>query len=370
MKKPLMLLVVFSVVVSMAVGGCVPAPVEEVVPVEPVVEEPVPVEPVAPVPLTFVELREIAKADQEYPGAPLAGIRLAYTDIMGGIPFCIAVHEGVKSEFLQAGGTLDNWIYADNQYDSAIGLANAGIILAQEPDVLLWFQADAKVNAIVAHEYGEAGIPVIAIDVPVPGAPFMGVNNWMAAYTAGEHAAKLVEEKWGGWDAVDILVLGQMPVGGEVTMLRSEGFAQAFADKFGISVDDPKIVRSDFGMGEAPEAKAAMTDVLAAHPDAEKIVLTSINEQTMQGAIAAMEVAGRWSPDDTIIVTQGLDELGQTQIRGGLTDAAIAYFPEDYGEYLIPMAIAMLTGQPVPPAVYIENAVVTLENIDQFYPEQ
>jgi ribose transport system substrate-binding protein len=327
------------------------------------------VEETAPAVLTFEELRETAKADKEYSGAPLTGKKLAYTDIMGGIPFCISVGNSVKSEFMKAGGTEADWIYADNQYNSTVGLQNADIILAKKPDVFIEFQADAKVNAIVSQKFGAAGIPIIAVDVPVPGAPFMGVNNWKVAYMAGEYAAKLAEDRWGGWDAIDIIVLGQMPAGGEVTMLRSEGFGQAFADKYGKTVDDPKIVRSDFGMGEAEESKAAMSDVLAANPDAKKIVLTSINEETMQGAIAAIETAGRWNKDDIIIITQGVDDVGKTQIREGKTDAGIAYFPETYGKYLVPMAIAMLTDQKVPPAVYIDNEVITKDNIDQFYPE-
>jgi ribose transport system substrate-binding protein len=259
-------------------------------------------------------------------------------------------------------------IIMDNQYDSVLGLKNADIMLAQRPDFFIEFQSDAKVNNIVAQRFGDAGIPILAIDVPVPGSPFMGVNNWKVATIGGNYMAKLIKEQWGGWDAVDMVVLLQMPAGGTVTMLRSEGFAAALVDEFGPEAEE-KIVRADGGMGQSEQAKAAMDDVLAAHPNARKIAMTSINEQTMAGAIAALQSAGRWDPDDIIIITLGVDELGQSQIRKGESDAGIAFFPEYYGEYVIPAVCAMLENEAVPPWIYIENEVITKDNIDEWYPE-
>jgi ribose transport system substrate-binding protein len=167
-----------------------------------------------------------------------------------------------------------------------------------------------------------------------------------------------------------MVALGQMPVGGEVLMLRSEGFAQALSEDFGISTTDPKIVRFDGGMGQSEQAKAAMDDVLAAHPKAKKIAVTSINEQTMAGIIAAIQGAGRWNKEDIIVVTLGVDDLGKSQIRDGLSDGGIAFFPERYGEYVVPAVAAILQGEAVPPWIYVENEVITKDNIDQWYPKK
>lgn len=313
-------------------------------------------------------LREYAKKGEPYPDSPAEGHTLGFANIMAGIPFCVNVENSIKEQWELAGGAPEDLYILDNQYNSTIGLQNSDIMLAKHPDVFIEFQADSKVNNIVAQKFSAAGIPIIAVDVPVPGAPFMGVNNWQAAVMAGEHAIKLVEEQWGGIDKVDNIILMQMPAGGEVTMLRSEGFYQAFVDKYGADVIDPITIRADGGMGEAEEAAAAMTDVLASIPDAEHCVLTSINEETMQGCISAIQTAGRWDPDKWIIVTQGVDDLGKEQIREGLTDGGIAYFPERYGEYLVPAACAYIKGEPVPAFLYVENVVITKENIDEYYP--
>ena len=107
-----------------------------------------------------------------------------------------------------AGFSDSDLILMDNQYDSVIGLKNADIMLSKRPDFFIEFQSDAKVNSIVSAKFTAAGIPLLAIDVPVPGAPFMGVNNWGVALMGGEYMAKMIKEQWGGWDAVDMVVLG------------------------------------------------------------------------------------------------------------------------------------------------------------------
>jgi ribose transport system substrate-binding protein len=316
----------------------------------------------------FEMYREIAEKEQPYPGSPGAGKKLGFANIFATLPFCISVENDIIKQAKLAGFNESDLILMDNQYDSVIGLKNADIMLSKRPDFFIEFQSDAKVNSIVSAKFTSAGIPLLAIDVPVPGAPFMGVNNWGVALMGGKHMAKMIKEQWGGWDAVDMVVLGQMPVGGDVLMLRSEGFAAALAEEFGPEVED-KIVRFDGGMGQSEEAKAGMDDVLAAHPNAKKIAVTSINEQTMAGIIAAIQGAGRWNQDDVIVVTLGVDELGQSQIREGLSDGGIAFFPERYGRYVIPAVCAILDGHAVPPWIYVENDVITKDNIGQYYPQ-
>jgi ribose transport system substrate-binding protein len=185
---------------------------------------------------------------------------------------------------------------------------------------------------------------------------------------AGEAAVAEVE-KMGGIDKLDAIVLIQFPAGGEVLMLRSEGFYQAFVDKYGAEKVDPKTIRTDGGAGEAEQANKAMTDVLSKIPNAKTIAMTSINEETMSGCLAAIQTAGRWDPANWFIITMGCDDVGKQQIRDGLIDGAVAFFPERYGEYLVPASVALMNGQVVPPFMYVENVIITKDNIDEWYPE-
>jgi ribose transport system substrate-binding protein len=121
-------------------------------------------------------------------------------------------------------------------------------------------------------------------------------------------------------------------------------------------------------MGTAEQAKKAMDAILSTHPDAQKLAITSLNEETMSGILVSLQSQERWNPNNTIVITLGVDNLGKLQIRKGLSDAGVAFFPEKYGKYLIPAACAILRGAPVPSHMYVENQIITKENIDQFYP--
>lgn len=324
-------------------------------------------EVIAPAYEIYEHYREYAKVGKPYPGKPGKGKVLGIASIFGTQPFCIEVEQDVMKQAKFAGFDEGELIFLDNQYDAEIALKNAEIMLARTPDLFVEHQADIKVNNIIAAKFTEIGIPIIAVDVPVPGAPFVGVNNWQVATMGGKHMARLIQKRWGRWEAVDMVVLLQNSAGGEVTMLRSEGFATALVEEFGEEAEE-KIVRVDGGVGDAEHAKSTMKEVLQAHPKAKKIGVTSLNEETMAGAIAAIQSAGRWISGDILVITLGVDDLGKLQIRKGLSDAGIAFFPETYGEYLIPAACAILEGAPVPSHMYVENAIITKENIDEFYP--
>jgi ribose transport system substrate-binding protein len=319
----------------------------------------------------FSNYRAMAKKGIPYPGAPLKGKVVGFANVLGALPFCTLLEAGVKKQLTLAGGDLDQgWISLDNQYNPVVALKNAGVMLSKHPDIFIEYQLDAKTNNIIAAKFGEAKIPILAIDLAIPGAPVVGTNNYTVATLGGHAMAKLIREKWGGWDKVDLVVIMRIPLT-EHLMLRAEGVADALAEEFGIDPkNDPKIVRSQGGMGDLAQAKAAMEAVLSAHPDAVRIAMTSANEQTMAGFIAAMQGAGRWDPANEVIVTLGVDQLGQSLIRDGLSDAGVAFFPEHYGEYIVPAVAAMLTGNAVPPGIFVESEVITKANIDKWYPKQ
>jgi len=315
----------------------------------------------------YEKYREYAKIGVPYPSQPGQGKKLGFAGNYGTQPFCIAVEQNLIKQAKLAGFDDQNLLLLDNQYDPDIALKNAEIMLEYAPDLFIEHQALVKINSMISIKFTEVGIPIIAVDVPVPGAPFMGCNDWQAATMGGEFMAKLILERWGTWEALDLVILLQNPVGGEMTMLRSEGFATALAQEFGEQID-AKILRADGGIGGAEQAKLAMDAILRNNPNAQRIALTSLNEETMAGALVALQNANRWKPDQMVIVTLGVDDLGKLQIRKGLSNGGVAFFPEKYAEYLIPAACAILEGAPVPSHMYVENVVITKENIDQYYP--
>ena len=316
----------------------------------------------------YEHYREAARLNMPYPKSPGQGKKLGVAMVFKEQPFNREIEQNIRHQAELAGFDASNLLFLDNHYDPEIGLKNAEFILFSHPNLFIEYQADVKVNHIIAAKFQDAGIPILAVDIPVPGAPFVGVNNWQAATMGGAHLAKLITERWGGWNAVDLIALLQNPAGGDVTMLRSEGFAAALIDAFGSAAEE-KIVRVDGGLGRLEEGKIAMKQVLADFPAAKRIAVTSVNEETMAGVIQAMQEAGRWNPADALIITLGVDDLGKSQIRDGLSNAGVAFFPEKYGEYLLPAACAIIEGAPVPSHIYVENHIITPDTIEQFYPQ-
>jgi ribose transport system substrate-binding protein len=49
--------------------------------------------------------------------------------------------------------------------------------------------------------------------------------------------------------------------------------------------------------------------------------------------------------------------------------AAVAFFPEKYGESLLLLAFDILNKRTTPPAVYMPVQLLTRKNVDDFYPQ-
>jgi ribose transport system substrate-binding protein len=76
-------------------------------------------------------------------------------------------------------------ISLDNRYNAKIAQRNADLLVREKVDLAIEFQTDETVAPIVAAKYREAGIPMIAIDIPHPGATYYGANNYEAGLIGG-----------------------------------------------------------------------------------------------------------------------------------------------------------------------------------------
>jgi len=87
------------------------------------------------------------------------------------------------------------------------------------------------------------------------------------------------------------------------------------------------------------------------------------------GIFAGVETQQRNS--DVIIVSQGCDEPGIANLRKpkNCWIGSTAYFPEHYGDYIIPMCVDLIEGKPVPKMVTLDHVFITKKNINEYYPE-
>ena len=102
--------------------------------------------------------------------------------------------------------------------------------------------------------------------------------------------------------------------------------------------------------------------------DHKKTLIGGVNDPSVLGALRAFEEAGRLA--DCAAVGLGAIREARAEIRkpGGRLIGSVAFFPERYGGELLRLALNILARRHVPPALYIEHALVTPGNVNHFYP--
>lgn len=289
---------------------------------------------------------------------------IGFANLTEDIVFTQLVGEGILRAAEEAGNV--EVILADNRLDGATALANADNFISQGVDGVIEFQTDEAFGNVIMSRFRREGIPVIAIDIPMPGATFFGADNYFAGRLAGEALGEWVNENWDG--AADAMLVLELPQSGPIPAARMQGMEEGFQETVNTPVADDMVFRLD-SKNTQEESFQVVSDTLPTIPDAEKIVAITINDGTALGVIAAAEAAGR--ADQIMVVGQGADPSGQEEMvkEDSRYFGATAYFPENYGDYLIPAIIDLLECRAVPPSIYVEHVFITKDNLCEYYPD-
>jgi ribose transport system substrate-binding protein len=321
-------------------------------------------------PYTYELLKEMSEVDN-YIGGPASGHKVAFASIDGSIPYARLVQESIAVEWISAGGTEDTILLLDNMADREKALVNAEAAFGWGAEVFIQFFTDVKTNALIGKEASGNGIYMVAVEVPVPGFPLMGVDNYGAGVLAGKWAADMVNTLYGGWDNVDrVVYLGPGDLDSKAA-LRIYGSKVEMVDSFGNGADyeiegsKAVIVKGVFIAGDGGRA---ISHILKSNPEDRNIIVFCLNDSAAEGVYKAALEQGRWDQDKWLVVSQGLDDRGKVLVTDEVINADIAFFPEKYGKYLRPAALAHIHGNPVPPYIFMENAVITAGNIGEYYP--
>ena len=95
-------------------------------------------------------------------------------------------------------------------------------------------------------------------------------------------------------------------------------------------------------------------------------MVISINDDGIEGALAAAKVAGR--VNDLYVSGQGVDPSGWCLMKNNkqwVGDAA--YFPERYGEIGVPYLIDLIKGKSVPKLLLVPHIPINHTNLLSFY---
>lgn len=290
--------------------------------------------------------------------------KIGFANLTEDIVFTQLVRQGIEEEAKKAGNI--ELVIADNKLDGATALANADNFILQGVDGVIEFQTDEKFGNVIMDKFRAENIPVIAIDIPMPGATFFGADNYKAGYMAGEAAAKWVNENWDG--QVDAILVLELPQSGPIPAARMQGQVEGLQNNISNPVPEDMIFHLD-SKNTQDEAFRVVSDTLPKIPDAKHIVAVHINDGTALGTIAALEAAGR--KDQAVVVAQGADPSAVDEWfkEGSIFLGDTAYFPEKYGTYLIPAIVDALECKPLPPAIYVDHVFLTKDNVCQYYPD-
>ncbi len=260
-------------------------------------------------------------------------------------------------------------LFYDNQRDGGKALANAADAIARKVDLYIQYHQDPATNLPVAEKLRAAGIPVLAVNHPVPGAPLYTADNLAAGRIAGGVLGEFGARNWLGQPTVGVL-LG--PLGDHQSRIPER--VQGVTDGLKRHLPGIRIIALDT-QGNPAQVATLLGRALAAQPSA-KLLIATMDDATALAAKSTLESAGRLP--DAAIVSHGVDR----SIHGGVSDrkeidpynrgsiviGSVAFYLDRYGYDVLPLALAILRGEAVPPRTTTRHLLITAANVWREYP--
>ena len=287
-------------------------------------------------------------------------------------PFCIGFAAQGDSAFsravmqsMEAAAAREHvqLITVNNRYSAREALRNADLLIKEHVDIVLEFQTYERVAPIIASKFLEANTPVIAIEVPHPGATYFGANNYKAGLIGGKALGRWARAHWGG--NVEQVLLMELPIAGSLLELRITGFID------GLRAELPEVVNVPVarlnGRGDF-EQVLELTRQFMRRAAPRRTLVGAVNDICALAAIRAFEEGG--AGDKVAVMGQNAVREARNELRrpGTRLVGSVAYFPERYGDEIIPLALSILQKKSVPSTVFVKHQLITPHNVDLIYP--
>jgi ribose transport system substrate-binding protein len=150
----------------------------------------------------------------------------------------------------------------------------------------LSFKAYERISSKLAHIFEQAGIPLIAVEIPHPNAVFLGVDNQRAGMAAGKTLLKAAQKHWDG-ECDEILSLDP-EISGSLPHLRLSSAQHVLRN--GLK-GDFVLIHLD-SRGEFVRSFELTRRLLQKAPKRRTLVM-GINDYAVLGALRAFEEACR-----------------------------------------------------------------------------
>lgn len=294
---------------------------------------------------------------------PLGGhrkFRIGYADQDRSSSFSQEVFDGLVRACQRAQVEL---IMVDNRRDPKVAVKNAERLVREHVDLAVEFQIDERTAPLVASRFQSAEIPLIAIDIPHPGAVYFGADNYAAGLMGGRCLGHHAKQQWQG--IADEIVLLEISRAGPLIRMRADGMLAGIREVVPTS-DKWPVVRLD-AKGEFRASLECVRKYLRGTA-AKRILVGAANDPIALGALRAFQECGRSA--HCAVVGQNAEPEARAEMRqaGTLFIGSVAYFPERYGDVIVRLATDVLLGKNVPPAAFTTHQLITPQNVDRLYP--
>jgi ribose transport system substrate-binding protein len=266
-----------------------------------------------------------------------SGVRIGYATQAEGVAVVDLANASMKSDTDKVKG---EYVFANYAYpDAAKVLDGARSITTRKADVVAsWNLLVPSMDAVLAI-YKTACIPVIQISTKAAGTVLFGPDNNEVGAKEGAGLAAWAKTK--GWTAATMTILGvTVPSLGDSVNLRVSGCIAAIKKEFAAAGSSSL----ELAASTTAEGQTKTTDWLTANPT-KKQVLTCTNADTAAFGVAnAAKGANR---GDQLAVAG----VGGSASPGGSFVGTVDFGFKNYGDFLVPLALDLVAGKPVPETV-------------------
>ena len=286
-------------------------------------------------------------------------LKIGYASQTEDSPFAHAVTASIRCAAVDAGIEL---VFMDNRFSAKVALKNAARLVQENVDLVIEYQTFESVAPLISTTFRTANIPMIAIGIPHPGATYFGGNNYQAGILAGRALGNWAAHSWSG-EAPQLILIG-LASAGPLPRMRLTGAIEGIREMLP-KFSDNQVVRLEGNDSFRQSLSVTRAHLRRCRP--ERVLITGINDVVVLGALRAFEEAG--VAENCAVVGQGAILAAREEMRKPRSRmiGSVAFFPEQYGNETIRLALDILAKRPVPPAVFTRHRLITPHNVERFY---
>ncbi|HEV2514339.1 MAG TPA: sugar ABC transporter substrate-binding protein [Devosia sp.] len=285
-------------------------------------------------------------------------------DVFSDVQEFAAAMTGDMKAVASALGCVEFVVLTDN-VDPATALSNVKTFVERKVDGVVLFQVVASAQKGIMDTLDAAGIPAIAVAVPAPGAPFMSIEDQESGRIAGRNLADSLVAA--GKADTAVLLLGEFPAGGDAVLARANGVLEGLREKLP-NFPDSQVVRVDGG-ASADSGYTAAISVLSKLPADSAIAVTAVNDDVVAGLARALQTNGR--TENVYVAGMGVVAPSGAKFvcASPLYVGGVAFYPENWGKYIVPAILAKIQGKDLPEVTYLPQQWASKADVVAAYPD-